>query len=91
MRTLSLANVAFFAEPNYLLQVQATMPFMHAPRMMLCPACLTCAVCATRAEYILKNGGLDTEKDYSYWSVGEMCNKNREGGYSQLVPYLGFD
>ena len=47
------------------------------------------------AEYIVKNGGLDTEKDYSYWSVGEMCNKNREGAspltgslsYSGL-PYL---
>ena len=33
-------------------------------------------------EYILKNGGLDTEEDYSYWSVGEMCNKNREGARS---------
>ncbi len=31
------------------------------------------------AEYIIKNGGLDTEKDYSYWSVGGMCNKLREG------------
>lgn len=30
-------------------------------------------------EYILKNGGLDTEEDYSYWSVGGMCNKLREG------------
>ncbi|BDA42488.1 KDEL-tailed cysteine endopeptidase CEP2 [Coccomyxa sp. Obi] len=29
-------------------------------------------------EYILKNGGLDTEEDYSYWSVGGMCNKLRE-------------
>lgn len=38
------------------------------------------------AEYIVKNGGLDTEKDYSYWSVGEMCNKNREGA----LPLLCF-
>ena len=37
-------------------------------------------------EYILKNGGLDTEKDYSYWSVGGMCNKLREG---VALPLLG--
>ena len=37
------------------------------------------------SEYILKNGGLDTEKDYSYWSVGGMCNKLREGTASVLI------
>ena len=31
------------------------------------------------AEYIIKNGGLDTEKDYAYWSVGTYCNRLREG------------
>lgn len=35
-------------------------------------------------EYILKNGGLDTEEDYSYWSVGGMCNKLREGQHLSL-------
>ncbi|KAK9835183.1 hypothetical protein WJX81_004077 [Elliptochloris bilobata] len=30
-------------------------------------------------EFIIKNGGLDTEKDYAYWSVGTFCNKLREG------------
>ncbi len=30
-------------------------------------------------DYIIKNGGLDTEEDYSYWSVGGFCNKLREG------------
>lgn len=48
----------------------------------------TCALCsqwwslrtkAVYAEYIIKNGGLDTEKDYQYWSVGTFCNKLREG------------
>ena len=34
------------------------------------------------AEYIMKNGGIDTEEDYSYWSVGGMCNKLREGDLS---------
>ena len=46
--------------------------------------CLSVLMClaAGSAEYIMKNGGLDTEEDYSYWSVGGMCNKLREGGVS---------
>ena len=64
-----------------------------------CPACaalclamfsMECCLCplmlfaARSAEYILKNGGIDTEEDYSYWSVGGMCNKLREGDISLL-------
>lgn len=30
-------------------------------------------------KYIIENGGLDTEEDYSYWSIDEQCNKIREG------------
>ena len=30
------------------------------------------------ADYIEKNGGLDTEADYPYWSVGITCNSLRE-------------
>lgn len=32
-------------------------------------------------EFVIQNGGLDTEEDYSYWSgagVGPWCNKRRE-------------
>ena len=46
--------------------------------------CLSALMClaAGSAEYIMKNGGLVTEKDYSYWAVGGMLNKLREGGVS---------
>lgn len=49
-------------------------------------------------EYILKNGGLDTEEDYGYWSSWGMsfwtCNKRKEhdrhvvtiDGYEQVPP-----
>ena len=32
-------------------------------------------------EFVIKNGGLDTEADYAYWSgagTGLWCNKQRE-------------
>jgi C1A family cysteine protease len=29
-------------------------------------------------KYVIKNGGIDTEEDYAYYSIDEYCNKNRE-------------
>ena len=37
-------------------------------------------------QYIMDNGGLDSEKDYSYWSVGLMCNHLKEKRYAQTCP-----
>ena len=31
------------------------------------------------ADFIKKNGGLDTEADYGYWGLGTFCNPLREG------------
>lgn len=29
-------------------------------------------------QYIIDNGGLDSEEDYGYWSFGLMCNHLKE-------------
>lgn len=29
-------------------------------------------------QYIIDNGGIDSEADYGYWSVGLMCNHLKE-------------
>jgi hypothetical protein len=41
----------------------------------------------------MKNGGIDSEKDYAYWSLGTMCNHLKEGrhvvtidGYEDVPP-----
>ena len=61
----------------------------HASLPLVCCAKESCYrshdTLLLHSEYILKNGGLDTEKDYSYWSVGGMCNKLREGTASVLM------
>eukprot|EP00884_Botryococcus_braunii_P022746 jgi/Botrbrau1/9155/Bobra.160_3s0027.1 len=40
-------------------------------------------------EYIKKNGGIDTEADYGYWSVGTYCNKLKEGRH--VVTIDGYE
>lgn len=42
------------------------------------------------AEYIKKNGGLDTETDYPYWSIGTICNPLREERYTACSWQLSF-
>ena len=32
-------------------------------------------------QFVIDNGGLDTEKDYGYWGVGLPCNGLRENRY----------
>lgn len=43
----------------------------------------------TDAEYIKKNGGIDTEADYGYWSLGTYCNTLKEGRH--VVTIDGYE
>jgi C1A family cysteine protease len=40
-------------------------------------------------DFVIKNGGLDTEADYNYWSVGGICNKLRMDRH--VVTIDGFE
>ena len=43
---------------------------------------------APAADFIVQNGGLDTEADYSYWGMGTVCNPLREGRWEFAADKL---